>query len=257
MNKLLYAPYSYSKISTFYGCPKKFEYQYIRKIPSIWKDSVALDRGKLIHLILEMNRDISKIKSHKDFIGIKNRNLLGPIGIKECFKVYDTITKSKVLEQIFNKIRLFAEMPIGLDYDLNIMEYNPKDEKLHNLLLRGYIDAAFIKTGKDDEEDVLILVDWKSGKVPEKQTWDQLLWYSLGLFSKMPFNKIILAYVYVDHEKMNLKTVHRSEIEKYKQALYNTVDKIETCTNFVKNETALCNYCDHQEICIKESLENN
>ena len=249
-----YTPYSYSKVSMFGQCPKKFEYQYIQKLPSIWKDSVALDRGKLIHLILELDRDINKIKVHEDFLKIKERNLLGSDGIKECFLTYDKVTKSKALEPIFNKTRLFAEMPLGLDYDLNIMEYNPKD--LNNLFLRGYIDAAFVKPGKtEDEEDVLILVDWKSGKYkePDNQTWDQLLWYSLGLFSKMPFNKIILAYVYVDHEKMNLKTVYRSEIEKYKQALYNTVDEIETCTNFIKHESPLCDYCDHQEICVKDS----
>ena len=248
-----YTPYSHSKIATWQQCPKKFEYIYVQKLPMAREHSLALDRGKLVHLIFEFDRDIEKIKKHEDFIEIKERNLLSPKDMKDCFNIYDEFKKSKPGQQLFSKRNLFKEMPLGLDYDLEIMEFIPKDKETQkNLFLRGYIDSAVISEG--EKEDTLILIDWKTGKYKEKQyqTWDQLLWYSLGLFSKMPFDKIILCYAYVEHNKLNLKEVYRSEIEKYKTALYNTVNKIEEDTVFEKHESPLCNWCGLQDHCMKD-----
>ena len=249
-----YTPYSFSKISTWHACPRRFKYNYIDKIKTEWVRSIPLERGTLIHLIFELERDIAKIKKHKDFIQIKERGILDSEAIKGCFKVYDNFIKSKAGNQLISKKRLFAEMPLGLSHDLEIMEYNPSDkEGIDNLFLRGYIDSAVISEGK--EEDTLIVIDWKSGKYKTKdqQEWDQLLYYAIGLFSKMPFDKIILCYAYVEHDKLNLKEVFRKDIEKYKTALYNNVDKIETDIVFEKNETVLCSWCDYQNHCLNDT----
>lgn len=247
-----YTPYSFSKISTWFSCPRRFKYNYIDKIKTEWVRSIPLERGTLIHLIFELERDIPAIKAHKDFKEIKQRGILDGPAIKGCFEVYDNFVKSKAGQSLMSKKRLFAEMPLGLSHDLEIMEYNPSDkEGIDNLFLRGYIDSAVISEGKEGKDDTLIVIDWKSGKYKTKdqQEWDQLLYYAIGLFSKMPFNKIILAYAYVEHDKMNLKEVYRSDIEKYKAALYNNVNKIESDTVFEKNESALCNWCDYQNHC--------
>lgn len=254
-NMYKYAPYSYSKIATWQQCPRKFENTYIKKLPTQFEHSVPLDRGKLVHLIFEHKRDKEKIKNNKEFKEIVKRGLLDKQQIKNCFTIYDNFISSDIGKQLINKKLLFNEMPLGLDYALNIMEYNPKDPDLKDkLFLRGYIDAAYVAenpNAEKPEQDVLIVIDWKTGKYKEKehQTWDQLLWYSLGMFSKMPFDKIILCYAYVEHNKLNLKEVKRTDINKYKNALYNTVDSIEQDTEFPKIESALCPYCPFYLIC--------
>ena len=244
LENMKYAPYSWSKISTFTQCPRKFKYKYIDKLPTEFKPSIHLDKGKLIHLIFELERDIEKIKVHKDFKEIKANNLLGADGIKNCFKIHDDFVKSQLGDKILKFPRAFAEMPLGLDPELNITSYSAD-----NVLLRGYIDdARFI----EDNDDVMICNDWKSGKIPQKQSWGQLLYYSIGLFSKTPVEKILLNYVYVEHDHLESKIVYRKDLEKYRTALYKTIDVIESCPDYHKEENGLCNFCDYEEICMQE-----
>lgn len=249
----MYKPYSHSKINNYKQCPRKFKYNYIDKLPKEWKYTIPLERGSLIHLIFEHSRDLKKIQAEKEFKEIMERKVLDKEAIKGCFQVYDNFIQSKAGKQLLSKKKLFNEMPLGLDYNLNIMEYNPDDKELKKeLFLRGYIDSAVVAEGKTS--DTLIVIDWKTGKskTQEDQDWSQLLWYAIGLFSKMPFNKIIMCYAYVEHDKLNLKTVHRDEIDKYKQALWDTVDIIENDTEFNKNETYLCDWCDHRHYCAQD-----
>jgi putative RecB family exonuclease len=246
--KYKYAPYSYSKIATYEQCPRKFKYQYIDKIPVERKPQIHFDRGKLFHLLLEFNGDLNKIKETKDWKEIKEHGLLSKEQIQEVFKIYKTFISEKPGKDIVNKKVFMKEFPLGLNQDLELVPYN-SDE----VLLRGYIDAAYLI---DDRDDICIVVDWKSGKYkePEKQSYAQLLWYSLGLFSKNPYlEKIMLVFAYVEHNKINTKIVQRKDIDKYKKALFDKIQKIEIDTEFEKEETALCDWCDFREVCLEDN----
>ena len=245
---MLYTPYSWSKISTYTQCPRKFKYQYIDKLPTQHIPSIHLDRGKLVHLIFEMERDIEKIKVHHDFKEILTNNLLQKDGIKDCFKIYDDFCASGIGKKITNMPRVFAELPLGLEHDLNITKYDASD-----VFLRGYIDDA---RHLEETDDVLITNDWKTGKLvlKEDQKWGQLLYYSIGLFSRSPVSKILLNYVYVEHNKINSKIVKREDIDKYKTALYTTVNTIEQDTTFQKEESGLCQFCDYASDCLSINI---
>ena len=121
---LRFAPYSFSKISTWKQCPRKFNYNYVQKLPKAQASAYALDRGKLIHLILECNFDLIAIKSHKDFKGIVQSEFLSKSDIKDCFKVAKDFKESPAGQTLFKRKMLFAEMAIGLDFNLAIQEYN-------------------------------------------------------------------------------------------------------------------------------------
>jgi len=202
------------------------------------------DRGKLFHLLLEYNGDLKTIKKTKEFQEIKEHQLLDTNQIKEIYQIYKTFISSKPGKDIISKEVFMKEFPLGLNKDLELVPYGDD-----NVLLRGYIDACYLIP---DRDDVCLVVDWKSGKYKSKehQSYAQLLWYSLGLFSKNPhLEKILLVFAYVEHNKINTKTVQRKDINRYKQALYNTIDKIEQDQEFEKNETTLCQYCDYFEVC--------
>lgn len=239
-----YTPWSFSKINTFKDCPRKFKYSYIDKIPAPWQDSLPTDRGKLIHLIFEHNRDIKEIRKQKEFKEIIKRKLLDKETIKTCFKVYDDFVDSKDGKSLMNSKRLYAELPLGLNHDLEIMPYN-RQESNQDLFLRGYIDDVRV------HKDLLFLIDWKSGKYKSKenQDWSQLLYYALGMFSETDVEKIILIFAYVDHNMLNTKVIHRKNLERYKTALYSVTDKIENTQVFDKNENPLCLYCPYKIIC--------
>ena len=240
---LKYRPYTHSRIQNYKNCPRQFYYDQVQKLPKEFKPSVALDRGTLIHLIFEHHKDLTKIKTSRDFKQIIERKLLSKEQIKECFSIYDNFMNSKVGKSLFSRKQLFAEMSLGLTDNLDITAFG-KDN-----FLRGYIDAAVV----DEKSDTLIVIDYKTGRYKEQQDFSQLLWYSIGLFSKMPSDKILMVYAFVEHNKINKQVLHRKDIEKYKRALYDTVDKIEIDELWKKNETGLCDWCVFQNYCITDN----
>jgi CRISPR/Cas system-associated exonuclease Cas4 (RecB family) len=133
------------------------------------------------------------------------------------------------------------ELEIGLDKRLKNCDYNDI-----NSLYRGYIDDVSVL----EDKNLLIITDWKtSAKFPEKIQWDQLMYYAIWAFNLMPFDKIMLAQVYVKHNKSHKIILTRSEVEKYKKALVKNILQIEKSEEFPKNESPLCNYCDFQSNC--------
>jgi CRISPR/Cas system-associated exonuclease Cas4 (RecB family) len=68
----------------------------------------------------------------------------------------------------------------------------------------------------------------------------------------MPHDKIVLIYAYVDHQKINKKVVYRKDIERYKTEMFKKIEKIERETEFPKEISGLCNFCDFQDYCMKD-----
>ena len=237
-----YAPYSYSKIEVYNKCPKAFEYQYIQKLPRNKKPQLHFDKGTFIHLLMEHNGNLDVIKNTKEFNEIKEHGILTKEHFKEYFKTYKKFTETGIGKQILKRKEIYKELPIGITFDYKKTLY--KDPKA---LLRGFIDAVYV----DEEKDVLLLVDWKTGRyVPkEKQSWLQLMIYSISLFDIVPFDTILIMYAYIEDNKINTKVLHRKDIPKYQKALETSIQKIEETEVFEKNETALCPWCDFYEVC--------
>ncbi len=195
---------------------------------------------------MEFDGDLEKIKKTKDFKEIKEHGLMSKDDIRNDYKTYKEFINSNIGKSILKRKSLLKEFPLGLNEDLEIIEYDSKD-----VVLRGYIDAMYV----DEKTDTLIICDWKTGKIPEKQSYKQLLFYSLGIFSKMPeeYDKILLVYAYIDHQVINKQVLYRKDLLRYKKALYDTIEKIESDKEFVKEESGLCQFCDYFLVCQEDN----
>ena len=242
-----YSPYSFSKINTHQQCPRKFKYIYVDKAPRLEEPSIPLAKGKFIHLLLEHHGDLQKVKQDKEFKEIVA--VLGKDGIRDNYKIYTDFKKSAIGKKFTGFNEVFTELKLGLSQDLEFFNYDSYKDP--NLLLRGYIDAGF------EVNNRLLLVDWKTGKIPNTTNWGQLLYYSIGLFSKMPYDEIVIAYVYIEHQKVIHKKVTRKNIMKYKKALLDSIEPIEEDVHFKKNETALCDWCPFQGHCQNDGTWDN
>jgi len=238
---LKYAPYSFSRINSWTQCPRKFRYNYIDRIGNR-TSSLALDRGKFIHCLLEHEGDMKKVKASGDFRQVKKSGIMTKEDYIACVQIYKDFTVSKIGKWISNKTPMFNELAIAMDKNLDIQEYNAD-----GVIFRGYIDKVA------RSEDTLILIDYKTGKYKENMPWDQLMYYGISLFNSMPFDKILMMNVFVEHNKYNKQVLNRSDQKKYQKALLTNIKNIESDTTFVKNETPLCNWCEHQEVCLKEA----
>ena len=105
---------------------------------------------------------------------------------------------------------MFNELSIGMNKNLEIISYEDK-----NVIFRGFIDKIIRK------DNTLILIDYKTGKYHKDMKWDQLLYYGISLFNMMPYDKIVLMNVFVEHLKFNKTALYRKDVKKIPKSIIN------------------------------------
>ena len=254
LTKLKYSPYSASKIAMYQQCPRKFKYSYIDKIPAPWTDSLATQRGKFLHLLMEHSGNIQKVKASKDWEEIQEIGILHPGHLKDCVRIYQDFTSSDIGQSLLNKEMIFAEQKVGLDHNFEFMDFD-KYVKTENqpdeLVFRGFMDAGFVQDSANPAS-TLIIVDWKSGKYKHYK-YDQLMWYAIAMFKMNPaLENIVLMYAFLEHNKTQMTKLTRADLHKYETALLTEIDEIEKDQTFEVNVSPLCNWCAFQEHCTSD-----
>lgn len=234
---LKFSPYSYSKISTYKSCPKKFKYQYIDKIGK-FESFPALVKGSTIHYIIE-NLKLDQ-SLYTDEMKQNISDYPETIDIVMNFRNSD-LGKKYLLDIDKEPIQ---EFKLGLTKTLDTNSYNKES------LFNGIIDYICVKSGE------LYLVDWKSGKYRDNryQDYNQLLYYSIYFFQKYKIQKINISFVYVEHNLENDIELDIKYLDNYKRELLSSIKTIEEDTDFLENKSRLCDYCGFYELCFPELL---
>lgn len=228
-----YKPYSYSKISTFNSCPRKFKFSYIDKI-KVPQNMDALIKGSTIHYCLEnLNLPVNNYSE-----GVKNNIKKFPevLSIVENFK--NSELGKKYLYNIEKKP--IQEYKIGLNENMEPYKYS-KDA-----LFYGIVDYICILKDSTDK-NLLHICDFKSGKYKEQnyQDYNQLLFYAIYFFEQYKVQKIKITFIYVEHNLENELLLTIDNLENYKNILKNNINEIENAVEFQNNETVLCNWCPY------------
>jgi hypothetical protein len=196
---------SYSKYSLFNQCPKKFQYIYIEKLKEA--PSEILERGNALH------------KEMEEFI------LYPTVPIPPCaekFKDYLTPIRDKLVpEEFWNA---------GEDFK-PLISYHP------DIRFVGKVDAyCFLG-------DHMVLIDWKTGKVRDKQM-DQLELYAVLAFNKFPdIMSIATDMVYLDYECVVSHTFKREELPRLEALWKARIKPFVNALEFPANVTPLCGWC--------------
>lgn len=220
----MYRPYSFSKLDTYDQCNAMFKFQYIDKAPKSETDLTPLLKGGAVHSILENYPEES---THK----------LAP----KYQHIADAFIESHLGKKYLHRDST-REYSFGLTPELEPCEYKDK-----TAVFRGFIDYICIIDG------VINLIDWKTSKKMKEEKWqnfNQLMFYAIYFFKKYPtVNTIKISYVYVEHNDENSITLERKYLENYIQQLMNLIESVEQDTEFKKNITKLCEWCQYQEHC--------
>ena len=217
-----FAPYSFSKLSTYQQCPLRFKFKYIDKIPEGKFDDSALVKGSNVHSILENYSEVQQQNS-----------------IVEKFLKCDIA--QKYLPAILGTSKSVKEFNIGLDTKLNPSKYSDK-----STIFRGKVDLMTVI------DKTLNIIDYKTGKYKEEkyQSYDQLMFYAIYYFIRYhKIDKIRISYVYLEAQLENEMILERKYLSSYIDRLIKTINSVETDTQFIKNKSILCNWCPYQETC--------
>lgn len=214
-----YSPYSFSKISCYQDCNRKFKYKYIDKI-KVPINNEALVKGSKIHKILEL----------EDFTNYNND--------LEYKEIIDKFVNSDIGKDIFSK-KSIKEYQIKLDSRINPCKTDH--------IFVGYVDRI-------NQSDILELIDYKTGKYKELhyQSFTQLIFYTIYFFRKYTnIDKIKIRYVYVEHCLENTLELERQYLDVYLDTFKKSIIEIETSEYYLKN-TKFCNWCEYKDLCDKD-----
>lgn len=230
-----YTPYSFSKISTYNSCPKKFEFQFVLKVGDVNLDTPALAKGRCVHSILEYYPNVPD--------DIKENEMFG-----EAKEVCDKFLSSKLGHYVLSDKPKFVEQKIGLNKKLQPCDYKDED-----VLFKGIVDQIII-------DDILMINDFKTGKYRDikYQSFDQLMFYAIYFFIKFPnISKIQISYLYVEHNLENKIQLEREFLDNYKKQLLTNIINIENDKIFNYNYSRLCDWCGFNVMCEKYLKEKN
>jgi len=247
--------YSPSKINAFDGCKLKYKYQYIDNLES---DITTIEgfMGSRVHEALESfyklvkNGRIESLdwlsdkyegfweKNYNDSIKIVRKDLTaedyfnkGKRCLIDYYDAYKPFNQTKIVETEY-----YVDFEIKKDDDKysfrGILDRLDWDDKNKNFEIHDYKTTSKLMTQGEADDD------WQLGlyHVALEKKWPdaqriKLVWHALS------FNKEIISY----------RT--KNQLDGLQEAVIKRVKEIESCNNFPPEKSALCDWCDFQNIC--------
>lgn len=237
---------SVSKTKTFIDCKRKFEFTYIQKLPrKEWDFHIF---GKFCHKVLEdFHNAYVKYDSTQPYnieMGrafkaamLEFKQSMTPVMKKDCWDIIDKylrlISSDKKNNLSANVIAVEKNFSFAID---------------KNIILNGMIDRIQL-----DADNVIHVADYKTTKNKKylKNDWFQLLTYAYVILSEDPaIKKVRASYILLRHDFEYITTEFLAEdILKVKDKYLDYANQIRSEKEYAPNPTALCNYCDHLNLC--------
>lgn len=237
---------SVSKTKTFLDCKKKFEFTYIQKLPR--KDWEFHTFGKFCHKVLEDfhnayikfdSKEPYNVEMGKAFKAamVEYKDNMTPEMKKDCWVIIDKYLRIVTKEKDSN-----------LSANVLACEENFNFSVTENLVLNGMIDRIQL-----DDDNVLHVCDYKTVKNKKylKNDYFQLLTYAYVLLQKDPtITKVRASYILLRHDFEYITTEFLvPEILTIKDKYVEYANQIRNEKVYPANPTALCNFCDHLNLC--------
>jgi len=225
MNEYRFAPYSFSKIATHIGCPRKFKFVSI--------DERFFEKGKFYHWLIEHFPTPPPDKFTFTFACESEQN--------DFLETVKRFIQTPHVNDLLKKYSLRRELPFFILPDFSI------GKQREGSLFTGYIDYV----GQEEPGSVLV-IDWKSKKHEKfPNTEDQLMAYALWIFLASPdINVIDASFYYIETpEEIKYRYTRENDMNRLKDSLINKIQVIENDFEFQRKITKNCNRCEYFNQC--------
>lgn len=247
--------YSISRIESFEKCPLQYKYRYIDRIP-LKVETIEAFLGTQVHEALKEFYDFikNKIVKPKDWLLSKYEELW----------TKDFSDSIKIVKTEFSAEDYYQKGKKSLiDY---YDEYEPFDrtkivkteESIYFSLKQDGAEYSFVgildRLDWNDQEKIFEIHDYKTSAsliTQEEADQDfQLPLYQLALKSKWPeAEKAKLIWHFLLFNKQIESSRTRRQLIEIQGRVIEKIKAIEACQEFTPHKSALCEWCDFQEIC--------
>jgi CRISPR/Cas system-associated exonuclease Cas4 (RecB family) len=213
---------SYSRLSTFELCPRKFRAQYIDKDYPDDSDNFFFKKGQRKHKQLE------------HYVLSKGNPLSGGTmrfddDVEAMFPMIDNICSAMPDFQ--------AEQQLAVDHD-----FNPCDWFGKNVMYRAIVDFRAIAEAASS----MTVIDWKSGKVREydaKPTGQLHLTSAIMFSHHEAINHILAAYAFIEHRQMIKQPFYRNQHKGLMDTFFQAHEKVNAEKDWNPTQNEYCKYC--------------
>lgn len=224
-------PWSYSKLSLWLKCQRKWQYKYLHKIPEDY--GPAAQRGNLVHKAFE-----EFVQGSRDMLSILNdkSKMLDKVSIANLQKMNEIL---EFFKDEFARGTLATEMKVT---------FNDKFEPVEPYSAGHYGTAIFDVTLDIDGE--LSVFDYKTGKVYSDDHQMQAMIYAYVIY-KMTGEIPHVVFIYVDQGGETSYKFNIDDMTAIGGLIEDVINEIEGTneTLYEQNVTNLCNYCGYKKMC--------
>ena len=242
-------PYSYSRLRTFENCPLCYRYRYIDRIKKE-AEGIEAFMGQRVHEALEkLYKDLMYAKQNtlQDLWGFYedrwNRHWNENVRIvkKEYSAQNYKDTGKRCIEQYYTRYEPF-------DQDITIATERRLTISIGGYTLIGMVDRAANEGGE------LVIHDYKtSGWLPSREEVErdaQLTLYALGAQNEWKLGAPVRMVRHYLAKDVDMRSeVDAGKIEEAKRWAIGSIERIESAEGFEPHESALCDWCDYQDLC--------
>jgi hypothetical protein len=236
------SPYSYSKISCHEECHRLFKFKYIDKI-KIKGDETHFEKGNFYHWLLE-NYPTPPLDSFKwKFTSAKKQ--------QEYLNTTKKFISLEKTQELLKEFKLATEVEAKIGPDLKVF-----NDIKWNSLFYGYIDYV----GKHKKPNWLNIVDWKSQDHPKyPQNRFQMELYGLWVFLARPnIEGVTCSWGFVENKTYESFDITReADFDRIMQTFINKIEKVEDDTEYERNVTESCKWCDYFQHCKPFNMKVN
>ncbi len=246
--------YSHSRLSSFEGCPKKFHYRYVLRIPSD-TESIEGFEGKRVHEVLERLYRVTREGRVPTLERVIQRYRI----------LWDEHFDAKRVRivRVENGVNFYREAgerclsnyyrrfyPFDADETLGL------EERIH-FSLDG--DGAYRVQGVIDRvvrarDGAIEIHDYKtSQRVPRQQQLDrdrQLAFYQIGIAERYDEEqpmRLVWHYLLLDQVRTSTRTAQ--QLGRLREESIALIDRIRAETSFEPRPGPLCRWCEFNDIC--------
>lgn len=245
-----------SRVGQFIKCPRQYQYVSVERLPE--KKSAAAFQGTIFHAALEYLYALAETPADRTLENALQifrevyPTMMTPEAMVELD--FDAVARQKMAVEISRMIRVYFHMESPPDIEVVSTEMRLDYPMGEDWGLRGIIDRL-----DRNERGELVIVDYKTGKVPKPQYEGEALaacrvyaYLCQQVFGEQPTEMKLL---YVKTGVTLSRPVWERDIEEAEARVRGVWQNIEECYKrgyFPPQPSILCNWCAFLEPCLAD-----